>query len=111
MQLPLLNSEGVIRWVDGQDILYLQTDGSGDVTLFAYDETYKAISTVKELFRLLEPAGFVRVDRGTVVNPSRIDSFDPLLNVARIRTSESIILISVPERMLGILKLFGTGGE
>ncbi|TFE25526.1 LytTR family DNA-binding domain-containing protein [Cohnella luojiensis] len=110
MLLPLLNSKGEHRLVEAREIKFIQTDGAGEIEFYTYDEKYRTISTIKDISLLLEAAGFIRVDRGTIVNSSSIDSFDPLLNVARIRTIDSVVLLSVSGKMLGKIELRGDGG-
>ncbi len=99
MLLPLLDSRGKHCLLDVQEIVYLQTNGAGELTIYSYDEKYKTISMVKDWSQFLQNAGFIRLDRGTVVNTRNINSFDPLLNVVRIQLSNGEVLIPASQKM------------
>jgi len=87
MKIPLIGEDGVCRLIDPADsILYLQTDKTGRVRLYAPSHTYKPVQSVEEWASLLGAAGFVRVDRGTIVNMNKVHELDPDLRVLDIRT-------------------------
>jgi DNA-binding LytR/AlgR family response regulator len=102
--IPLLNSKGKYCLLDSQEIIYLQTNGAGELSIYSYDEEFKIISMVKDWSNLLHNAGFMRLDRGTVVNIMNIKSFDSLINVITIRLSSGEVLIPVSQKMLRELK-------
>jgi len=95
MLLTLLNARGEHRLLDVKEIVYLQTNGAGKMTIYSYDDEYKIISTVKELSDLLQQSGFVRADRGTVVNPARVEAFDGILNIVKLRTRNGEVIAPV----------------
>jgi len=95
MLLPLLNSKGEHRLLDVREIVYLQTNGSGKMTIYSYDDEYKMITTVKELTGLLEDSGLLRADRGTMINPERVEGFDGFLNIVKLRTRNGEIITPV----------------
>jgi DNA-binding LytR/AlgR family response regulator len=99
MQLPLVSSSGEYRLLDVREIVYLQTNGLGEVTIYSYDDEYKIISMVKDLSFMLEESGFVRTDRGTVINTESIESFDGILNIVKLRTSNGEVIAPVSYKM------------
>jgi DNA-binding LytR/AlgR family response regulator len=98
MLLSLLNSRGEYRLLDVKEIVYLQTNGTGKMTIYSYDDEFKMISTVKEMSELLEDSGWFRTDRGTLLNPERIEQFDGILNIVKLRTSNGEIITPVSGR-------------
>lgn len=98
MRLTLRNSSGDFRLLEVREIVYLQTNGAGDVTIYSYDDEYKMISRVKDLSALLEDSGFIRTDRGTVINAESIVSFDGFLNIVKLRTSNGEVIMPVAYR-------------
>ncbi|QJD86480.1 LytTR family DNA-binding domain-containing protein [Cohnella herbarum] len=109
MKLPLVNSSGEYRLLDVREIVYLQTNGSGEVTIYSYDDKYKIISMVKDLSFMLEDAGFVRTDRGTVINTESIESFDGILNIVKLRTSNGEVVAPVTYKMQKQIKAYLKG--
>lgn len=99
MLIPLLSSIGEYCLLDVQEIVYLQTNGAGELTIYSNNERYRTINMVKDLALLLQDSGFIRLDRGTVVKTNSIKSFDPLLKVITIRTSSGEVLIPVSKKM------------
>jgi DNA-binding LytR/AlgR family response regulator len=99
MILPLLNSEGQYCLLDVQEIIYLQTNGRGELLLYSYDETYKMITMLRDWSTLLHKSGFIQMERGTVVNERKITSYDPHLHVVRILTSGGEVSIPVSEKI------------
>ena len=99
MLLPLLNEKGEYRMLDVEEIVYLQTDGAGEVSIYSYEDKYRAISMVRDWYQLLQNSGFWQLDRGTVVNRKSIQSFDPELNVIAIRTNSGEIFIPISQKM------------
>jgi len=95
MLLPLLNSKGEHRMIDVKEIVYVQTNGSGKMTIYSYDDEFRMISTVKELSGLLQHSGMLRADRGTVINPERVEDFDGILNIVKLRTRNGEIIAPV----------------
>ncbi len=95
MLLPLLSSSGEHRLLDVKEIVYLQTNGEGKLTIYSYDDEYKMISTIKELSDLLEESGFVRTDRGTLIHPERVEAFDGILNIVKLRTRNGEVITPV----------------
>ncbi len=53
------------------------------------------ISTIKELSDLLEESGFVRTDRGTLIHPERVEAFDGILNIVKLRTRNGEVITPV----------------
>jgi len=86
MILPLINFEGEFCLLDTQDVLYLQTNGRGGLHFYTYEDEYKAVSMLKDWAALLQAEGFIRTDRGTIVNVRKIESYDPILHVMMIHT-------------------------
>ncbi len=98
MRLPLMNSRGEHRLLDVKEIVYLQTNGAGKMTIYSYDDEYKMISTVKDLSDLLQESGFLRTDRGTLVHPERVEAFDGILNIVKLRTMNGEIIAPVSSK-------------
>ncbi|QMV42743.1 LytTR family DNA-binding domain-containing protein [Cohnella cholangitidis] len=109
MLLPLLNSNGEHRMLDVREIVYLQTNGAGELTIYSYDDEYKIISMVKDLSILLQDSGFIRTDRGTVVNMESIESFDGILNIVKLRTSNGEVIAPVSHKMQKQIKAYLKG--
>ncbi|MFC6549887.1 LytTR family transcriptional regulator DNA-binding domain-containing protein [Cohnella cellulosilytica] len=84
--------------LDVKEIVYLQTNGAGRMTIYSYDDEYKMISTVKDLSDLLEESGFVRTDRGTLIHPKRVETFDGILNIVKLRTRNGEIIAPVSSK-------------
>jgi DNA-binding LytR/AlgR family response regulator len=107
--LPLLNSNGEFRLLDVQEIVYLQTNGSGEVMIYSYDDKYKMITKVKDLSLFLGDSGFMRTDRGTILNLERIDSFDGILNIVKLRTSNGEVIMPIAYKMQKQIKAYLKG--
>jgi DNA-binding LytR/AlgR family response regulator len=87
MIIPLIGEDGVCQFINPKDnILYLQTNKSGKVRFYSAMHIYKPVQSVEEWSGLLSPAGFVRVDRGTIVNLNKVNELDPDLGVLDIKT-------------------------
>ncbi|BBI31355.1 LytTR family DNA-binding domain-containing protein [Cohnella abietis] len=99
MLLPMLNTKGDFCLLDAQNIVYLQTNGAGELAIYSYDEKYRVLSKVKDWTLLLQDAGFIRIDRGTVVNTRSIEAFDADLNVIKLRTSNGGLWVPVSRKM------------
>ncbi|WP_186438327.1 LytTR family DNA-binding domain-containing protein [Cohnella terricola] len=98
MLLSLLNGRGEHHLLDVREIVYLQTDGNGNITIYSYDDEYKMISTVKQLSGLLQQSGLVRTDRGTLINPNYLETFDGILGIIRLRTAIGEVIVPVPRK-------------
>ena len=99
MILLLIDSSGEYRLLSTQDIAFLQTNGQGELHFYAYDETYRPISLLKEWAMLLQKEGFVQMDRGTIVNTRKIESFDPDLRVVTIPLMDGAVSIPYAEKV------------
>ncbi|MFC4599877.1 LytTR family DNA-binding domain-containing protein [Cohnella hongkongensis] len=106
MRLPLMNSRGEHRLLDVKEIVYLQTNGAGKMTIYSYDDEYKLISTVKELSDLLQESGFLRTDRGTLIHPERVEAFDGILNIVKLRTMNGEIIAPVSSKAQKQIKTY-----
>ncbi|MFB9274115.1 LytTR family DNA-binding domain-containing protein [Cohnella cellulosilytica] len=84
--------------LDVADIVYLQTDGYGEVLFYTFDGKYRAITRLGEWSELLREKGFLQMDRGTVVNMRKIISLDRGLRVIKVAVSEGDVNIPVSER-------------
>jgi len=99
MILPLIDSSSEHHLLNVQDIAYLQTNGHGELHFYAYDETYRPISLLKDWAMLLQNEGFVQMDRGTIVNTRKIELFDPNLRVVRIPLMDGAVTIPFAEKV------------
>lgn len=98
MILLLIDSSGDYRLLSTQDIAYIQTNGQGELQFYTHDETYRPISLLKEWAALLKNEGFVRLDRGTIVNTRMIESLDPDLRVVTIPLMNGAVTIPFAEK-------------
>jgi len=98
MILQVIASNGEHRILDVADIVYLQTDGYGEVLFYTFDDRYRAITRLGEWSELLREEGFLQTDRGTVVNTRKITSLDRSLRVIKVAMSEGDVNIPVSER-------------
>ena len=106
MILPLFDSHGNLNMVNvPEEILYLQTDGYGGLRFYSDRDELRAVKLIGEWSDLLSREGFMRVDRGTIVNLKKVSDFDPKLGILEIRTAEKRICIPTTELMLRQLKL------
>lgn len=99
MILSLIDSKGNHRLLDTQDILYMQTNGSGELHFYAFDEQFRAFSTLKDWSLLLQADGFLQTDRGTIVNTRKINSYDPSLRVVTIPVLDGTVTIPFAENV------------
>ncbi len=107
MNLPLFDREGICSFVNlTEKILYLQTNGYGKIRLYSGADEYRPVHTVEEWFKLLGQSGFVRVDRGTIVNLRKVCYFDPVLRILGMRTENGgQVVVPVAETMIRRLKV------
>lgn len=98
MFLPIVDSNGQYRLLNAQDILYLQTDSKGKLYFYTFDESYRAVSLLREWAELLLPEGFIQTDRGTIVNAKKIESYDPKLRVVTIPVKHGAIFIPIVDK-------------
>lgn len=95
MILRVLNSNEEQCELDVADIIYLQTNGYGEVLFYTFDDSYRPISKLGEWSALLQNEGFLQTDRGTVVNTRKIKSMDRNLRVVKVAISEGEVNIPV----------------
>ncbi|MFC5469259.1 LytTR family DNA-binding domain-containing protein [Cohnella suwonensis] len=111
MLLGLLNDKGQCRLLDVGEILYMQTDGTGDLTIYSYDEKFRTISSAEDFAEFLREAGFVRTDRGTLVNMRQVEAYDPAQNVLRLRLKEGEVLVPAARNRRRILRDYFAGKQ
>jgi len=99
MILPLINANGEHCWLNVEDIAYLQTNGQGKLHVYTYNETYRPISLLREWGVLLQKEGFLKIDRGTIVNARMIESVDPCLRVVVISRAGGAVSIPYSEKV------------
>lgn len=96
MILPLFDSYGNLSMVNvPEEILYLQTDGCGGLYFYSENYEYSAAKLVGEWESLLSNEGFLRIDRGTIVNMQKVSRFDPLLGILEMKTSSKRMTVPV----------------
>lgn len=100
MILPLINANGEHRWLNVEDIAYLQTNGQGKLHVYTYNETYRPISLLREWGVLLQKEGFLKIDRGTIVNVRMIESVDSNLRLVKVSLKSEVVSIPFAEKML-----------
>ena len=104
MILPLINSEGQFCFLDTQEIIYIQTNGVGNIYIHSFDEKYRAMSMMRDWSLLLRNSDFMQMDRGTIVNTRNIVSYDPILNVVGILASNGEVSIPVSHKMISTVR-------
>ncbi|MFC5404428.1 LytTR family DNA-binding domain-containing protein [Cohnella soli] len=104
MLLGLVNDQGQCRLLDVKEIVYMQTDGAGDLTIYSYDEKFRTISSAQDFAEYLREVDFVRTDRGTLVNMRRVETYDPAHNVLRLRTKEGEVLVPAARNRRRVLR-------
>jgi len=98
MILPLFDSHGNLNMVNvSEEILYLQTDGFGGLRFYSDRDELRALKLVEEWSDLLSREGFMRMDRGTIVNLKKVSDFDPKLGILEIRTADKRICLPATE--------------
>lgn len=98
MILSLIDSSGEHQLLNARDIMYIQTNGQGELNFYAYEEKYRAVSTLRDWAVLLQNEGFIQTDRGTIVNARKIDSYDPRLRVITIPLMNGNVSIPFAEK-------------
>ncbi|MBW7452874.1 LytTR family transcriptional regulator DNA-binding domain-containing protein [Paenibacillus sepulcri] len=84
MYIPVKDAEGNIQLLHvSQDTLFMQTDQSGNLLFHTDHGAYQSIRRVEEWASLLHKVGFLRVDRGTIVNLNKAWLFDSTLRVLK----------------------------
>lgn len=114
MYLPIKTSDGGYKILKmNEDVLYLQRDGGEGLSFHTFDEEYKALLRVEDWAHYLHPMGFLRIDRGTIVNLHKAEDFDHELRVLVLRTSIGKVTLPVAESMIKVLlqELRGLGVE
>jgi DNA-binding LytR/AlgR family response regulator len=101
---PLINSKGQFCFLDVQKIIYIQTNGLGELIVHTYNDTYKFITILRDWSVLLRKSGFIQVDRGTVVNEKEIASYDSSLHVLKFHVQDGEVSIPVSEKIHRKLK-------
>lgn len=104
MILSLINSHGELCFLDARNILFLQTNGQGELYFYTYEEKYRAVSMLKDWGQLLQREGFMQVDRGTIVNTKKIEYMDPILRVVRIPLLDGAATIPFTEKVRSKLR-------
>ncbi|MBD2846245.1 LytTR family transcriptional regulator DNA-binding domain-containing protein [Paenibacillus sp. IB182496] len=83
MKVPGLrnNSPDDVHWIDiTSDVILLTTD-SGDIMLQTNDGMYTVPSTIDEWERVLQPLGFEKTDRNSIVKLDKITEIDSNLRL------------------------------
>ncbi|RXZ79907.1 LytTR family transcriptional regulator [Paenibacillaceae bacterium] len=96
LQVPVVTLQGtpdVLRL--DQDVVYLQSNGRGSLSFHSYDQEFKAVQRIEEWSNVLLQRGFLRVDRGTIVNLHRIIALDRKLKVIYVETKQGVHAIPV----------------
>ncbi|MBW7456518.1 LytTR family transcriptional regulator [Paenibacillus sepulcri] len=112
MHVPVKDVYGNLRFIHiSRDTVFLQTDPGGNLLFHGNQEVYRSIRSVEEWASLLSRAGFLRVDRGTIVNLNKGWLFDPKLRVLKPQSmKDDSILIPVAGKLIPELKQV-LGGE
>lgn len=77
MNLPVTNKKnGKVGWISTKDILCFTTKDSGKIIIHDQYDEFKLVRTLGELEELLEPEGYVSLDKTNLVNKSKIRKFD-----------------------------------
>ncbi|BBH22477.1 hypothetical protein Back11_38220 [Paenibacillus baekrokdamisoli] len=101
MQIPVKDTKGNIHMLDvHRDVLYMQTNRKGSLLFHTGNEVFQSIQRVEEWALLLDSAGFLRVDRGTIVNLSKAWLYDPELKVINLQANEEPLYIPVSSKSI-----------
>jgi two-component system LytT family response regulator len=78
--LPQITGERAQRLysVDAEAIDYVESDVANNVAFHVDDEKYLARNTLKHLAGVLEPLGFVRIERSVLLNLRKVAFAQPL---------------------------------
>ncbi|BBH22327.1 hypothetical protein Back11_36720 [Paenibacillus baekrokdamisoli] len=104
MYLPIKSLDGSYKVLKlNEDILLLQTDGKGRLCFHTFEGEYRAVERVGDWEYYLRQMGFLRTDRGTIVNLHKVEHFDPVLKVLVLLTFNGPLTIPVADSALGLL--------
>lgn len=114
MHLPIKTSDGGYKILKmNEDVLYLQRGGGEGLSFHTFEEKYKALQRVEDWAHYLHSIGFLRIDRGTIVNLRKVKEFNHELRVLVLKTSNGKVTLPVAESMIKVLlqELRGLGFE
>lgn len=96
MHIPVKDAKGNIQMLHVfHDTVFMQTNGSGNLLFHTDHGAYQSIRRVEEWTSLLYTAGFLRVDRGTIVNLNKVWLFDSELRALKSQGINNSIVIPV----------------
>jgi len=96
MYIPVKDNEGNIQTLHVfQDTVCLQTDRNGNLRFHTDHGVYQLIRRLDDWTSLLQSAGFLRVDRGTIVNLNKAWSFDSTLRLLKSQSMDSSLVFPV----------------
>lgn len=77
-----VNSTIMLKWQSERSVIKINTikyvEGyKRHITIYTNDGTYESIGKIPDIFKQLEPHGFIRTHQGFIVNMDQIKCFDP----------------------------------
>jgi hypothetical protein len=98
-QIPVVDRRSkAIVWISPSEVLYIKYDKTGTL-VYTRNKEYRGFHVLEDWQLLLQPFGFVRVDRGNIVNLHQIEHL-----------SERAVFFSPPYDVR-INSLFATASE
>ncbi|WP_027085818.1 LytTR family transcriptional regulator DNA-binding domain-containing protein [Cohnella panacarvi] len=105
MRILVKDTLGHIQWLQvSEETDYVQINSSGEILFYTEFGVFSLIRRIGEWASLLEAEGFLRVDRGTIINLKKAWLFDPEFRVLRLHSVQSKVHIPIAERSLVNLK-------
>lgn len=106
MQVPVKDEHGQIRLLHlTGEVIYLQTNRSGGIDFFTECGKYTLIRRMEDWEAWLDArtSGFLRVDRGTIVNLQKQWQYSPELRALKLQVGTNCIHVPVTEQKVAQL--------
>ncbi|QHW31459.1 LytTR family transcriptional regulator [Paenibacillus rhizovicinus] len=101
------DNKGAVQLLDvSRDVIYIQTSSDGTLVFHTEHEEYRLLNKVEEWSRMLRGLGYLRVDRGTIVNMNQAWQYDDKLKVLKIQSNKRDGWLAVSEKAReGVIRL------